>query len=83
MKLIALKNELENFKNQNKDFIKMNEIINNIQMCYGWTTLSILNKYVSTNDLNNKIESQQKQIKILTFLIIILIILYVINIFKK
>ena len=34
-----------------------------MQICYGWPTLSIFNKFVTTNELNNKIEDQQKQIE--------------------
>ena len=75
-----LKNALIEFKNSNKNFIKVDEIVDNMQICYVWPTLSIYNKFVTTNELKSKIDTQQKQIY---FLGIILFILYILIIFKK
>ena len=57
-----LKNALIEFKNSNKNFIKVDEIVDNMQICYVWPTLSIYNKFVTTNELKSKIDTQQKQI---------------------
>lgn len=75
-----LKNALIEFKNSNKNFIKVDEIVDNMQICYVWPTLSIYNKFVTTNELKSKIDTQQKQIY---FLGIILFILYILIIILK
>ena len=74
----SLKKTLTDFKDSNKNFIKIDEIIKNIQICYGWPTLSILNKFVTTDELRSKIDSQQKQ---LYFFGIISFILLILNIY--
>ena len=111
----VLKNELIAFQNSNKNFIKSKDIVDNMQICYGWPTLSIFNNFVSTNELKNKINSQQNEISsqqkqissqqkqissqqkqislqqkqifflglILCFVLIFLIILLILNIYKK
>lgn len=81
-----LKNALIEFKNSNKNFIKVDEIVDNMQICYVWPTLSIYNKFVTTNELKSKIDTQQKQIYflgIILFIFFILYILIIIIIFKK
>jgi hypothetical protein len=89
-----LKNELNKFKKAYQNYIKINEIADNMQICYGWPTLSIFNKFVSTNELKKKIDlqqnqifSQQKQIFYLGFILciifIILFILLILIIYKK
>ena len=81
-----LKNALIEFKNSNKNFIKVDEIVDNMQICYVWPTLSIYNKFVTTNELKSKIDTQQKQIYFLGIILFILFILYIliiIIIFKK
>ena len=81
-----LKNALIEFKNSNKNFIKVDEIVDNMQICYVWPTLSIYNKFVTTNELKSKIDTQQKQIYflgIILFFLFILYILIIIIIFKK
>ena len=77
-----LKNALIEFKNSNKNFIKVDEIVDNMQICYVWPTLSIYNKFVTTNELKSKIDTQQKQIYFLGIILFILYILIII-IFKK
>ena len=49
----ALKNKLKEFPQLFKDYTKAQEIADNMQICYGWPTLSIFNKFVTTNELNN------------------------------
>ena len=78
-----LKNALIEFKNSNKNFIKVDEIVDNMQICYVWPTLSIYNKFVTTNELKSKIDTQQKQIYFLGIILFILYILIIIIIFKK
>ena len=78
-----LKNALIEFKNSNKNFIKVDEIVDNMQICYVWPTLSIYNKFVTTNELKSKIDTQQKQIYFLEIILFILYILIIIIIFKK
>ena len=78
-----LKNALIEFKNSNKNFIKVDEIVDNMQICYIWPTLSIYNKFVTTNELKSKIDTQQKQIYFLGIILFILYILIIIIIFKK
>ena len=81
-----LKNALIEFKNSNKNFIKVDEIVDNMKICYVWPTLSIYNKFVTTNELKSKIDTQQKQIYflgIILFIFFILYILIIIIIFKK
>ena len=70
-----LKNALIEFKNSNKNFIKVDEIVDNMQICYVWPTLSIYNKFVTTNELKSKIDTQQKQIYFLGIILFILIII--------
>ena len=86
----TLKKELADFKKNNKNFIKINEIVDNMQICYGWPTLSIFNKFVSTNELKKIIDlqqsqifSQQKQIFCLGFILFIVLIILILIIFKK
>ena len=74
-----LKNALIEFKNSNKNFIKVDEIVDNMQICYVWPTLSIYNKFVTTNELKSKIDTQQKQIYFLGIILFILYILIIIN----
>ena len=78
-----LKNALIEFKNSNKNFIKVDEIVDNMQICYVWPTLSIYNKFVTTNELKSKIDTQQKQIYFLGIILFILYFLIIIIIFKK
>ena len=72
-----LKNALIEFKNSNKNFIKVDEIVDNMQICYVWPTLSIYNKFVTTNELKSKIDTQQKQIYFLGIILFIFFILYI------
>ena len=85
----TLKKELVDFKKDNQNFIKTDEIVDNIQLCYGWPTTSIFNKFVSTDELKKQIDlqqnqlfSQQKQIYYLGFISFIIIILCILRLLK-
>ena len=75
-----LKNALIEFKNSNKNFIKVDEIVDNMQICYVWPTLSIYNKFVTTNELKSKIDISF--ISILNFIKILTIRIYLLILYK-
>ena len=62
----CLVNKIKEFYELNKAEleIKIEDIINNIQLCYIWPNITILNPFLTANDLDNQISSQQNRLSL-------------------
>ena len=62
----CLVNKIKEFYKLNKAEleIKIEDIINNIQLCYIWPSITILNPFITVKDLDNQISSQQNRLSL-------------------